>query len=162
MTSFLSTPKHLRISAQVFLKRRKKRNRKTKKQNSQNWEFFLSLVFRSKVNSSLSIKSWYQVVNGKIRLLCKVENPSVPFLNLLSLTISKIVHHGIQSNFQEDDAFQGFQSPQGKKAWLSHAHCNYGGQDQRDTLPYNAWVLPSEEFRTRDRNLCNAGSGLLR
>lgn len=24
-------------------------------------------------------------VNGKIRLLCKVENPSVPFLNLLSL-----------------------------------------------------------------------------
>lgn len=48
------------------------------------------------------------------------------------------------------------------KAWLSHAHCNYGGQDQRDTLPYNAWILPSEEFRTRDRNLCNAGSGLLR
>ena len=31
-------------------------------------------------------------VNGKIRLLRKVENPSVPFLNLLSLTISKIVH----------------------------------------------------------------------
>lgn len=96
---------HLRISAQVFLKRRKKRNRKTKKQNSQNWEFFLSLVFRSKVNSSLSIKSWYQVVNGKIRLLCKVENPSVPFFKSF-----KFNNIGIQSNFQEDDAFQGFQS----------------------------------------------------
>lgn len=32
-------------------------------------------------------------VNGKIRLLCKVENPSVPFFwSFLSLTISKIVH----------------------------------------------------------------------
>lgn len=39
------------IPAKVFLKRRKKRNRKTKKQNSQNWEFFLSLEFRKCVSS---------------------------------------------------------------------------------------------------------------
>lgn len=57
-------------------------------------------------------------MNGKIRLLRKVENLSVSFLNLLSLTIT----HGIQSNFQEDDAIEGFQSSQSKETWISYAH----------------------------------------
>lgn len=83
-------------------------------------------------------------------------------MNLLSLTISKIVHHGIQSNFQEDDAIEGFQSSQSKETWISYAHCNYRRQYKRSTLSYTAWILSSRFLWTCNRNLYNAGSSLLR
>ena len=84
------------------------------------------------------------------------------FLNLLSLTISKIVHHGIQSNFQEDDAIEGFQSSQSKETWLSHVHRDNGKEHERRTFPNSAWILHAGRCLSCNWNLCNAGSSLLR
>ena len=52
-------------------------------------------------------------VNGKIRLLRKVENPSVPFLNLLSLTISKIVHMEYKAITEDNTKEVLFRTPRG-------------------------------------------------